>query len=866
VRELTPDEDVERELRAHLAWRTEELVAAGWEPAAARQEAERIFGDYGAVRDACAVVAHRQARTRRRATVMSELLQDVRYALRGIARQPGFALVAVLTLALGMGANSAAFSLVNGVLLRPLPYPEPERLVQLWELTARGAENAVTYPNFQDWQEQSRSFRALAAYAAYPATVLGGAEPVRVPIARVSGAFFDVMGVGPRLGRTFVLEELRPGGAAAVLVSDAYWRTQLGAARDLSGLQVRVAGYAASVIGVMPPGFDYPGEAQLWLPVELEPAAAMGTRTAHNFRVIGRLATDPAAAAAELAGIARSIRQIHPEATAERVAVVPLREQLVGDARRSIVLLFGASGLVLLIACTNIASTLLARSTTRRREVAVRAALGAPRGRIVRQLLTENLVLALFGAALGLLVAWGSIRMVGTLGVDAVPRAASVRLDGWVVAFTLLVAMGATLLFGSAPALRAASPSPYEAIRAGERGTGSARGGRVWGWLIAAEVAFALILLVGAGLLIRSFWNVVSTDPGFRTEGALLAAFDLPESRFPAGADRIRYYDELRRDLAALPELTRFGLVSSLPLVGFDPSGLFDIEGGEIGEGSAGYRVISPGYIDALGARILEGRDIAATDRPGSPPVVLVNRTMADRFFDGSPIGRRIRTGGMDAHGEEFVTIVGVVSDVRHRSLIEPPRPEYYLPYAQRADRIGAMTLVARTAGHPAAAFAPVRQLVRRLDADVPVELHTWSDRVGEAVADRRFTMLVLGAFAAIALVLSGVGIYGVVSYAVARRTREIGIRTALGARAVTVVWTVLRGTMVAVLAGALLGVIGALLLGSTLQALLWEVPAGDPLTIAAVVAVLIAIAAAAVIVPARRALRIDPLLAIRAE
>ncbi|HSJ13005.1 MAG TPA: ADOP family duplicated permease, partial [Longimicrobiales bacterium] len=689
---------------------------------------------------------------------------------------------------------------------------------------------------------------------------------VRLRLARVSGEFFDVMAVRPRLGRTFAPEELRVGGTPAVLVSDSYWRRQLGEERDLSRLQVRADGFTAAVIGVMPPGFAYPEDAQVWLPLELEPAGNFGTRTAHNFRVVGRLATAPATAAAELARIASAIRDAYPETTAERVAVVPLRDELVGGSRRSLILLFGASALVLLIACTNMASTLLARSTSRQREVAVRAALGAPRGRIVRQLLTENLVLSLLGAALGLLIAWGAIRVVGTLGVAAVPRAATISLDGWVVAFTLLVAVGTTLLFGTAPALRAASPQPYEAIRAGERGAGTPRGGRVWSLLIAAEVAFALLLLVGAGLLMRSFWNVVNTDPGFRAEGALLASFDLPQSRFPEGVDRTRYYDELRRELARVPQLTHYGLVNSVPLVHGGASGLFDIEGGEEGEGSAGYRIISPGYMAVLGARIIEGRDIGEADRPGALPVALVNRTLAERFFEGSPIGRRLRTWGMDRHGEEYVTIVGVVSDVRHRSLLEDPRPEYYLPYSQRPDRIGSMTLVARTDGAPEALFPPLRELVRSLDPDVPVELHTWSRRLGEAVAERRFTMLVLGAFATIALALSAVGIYGVVAYAVARRAREVGIRMALGARSPAVLWMLLRTVMVAVFAGAILGVAGALLLGRTLQALLWGVPAGDPLTIAAVVAVLIAIAVAAVLVPARRALRIDPVVAIRAE
>jgi predicted permease len=866
VRDLPPDEDVERELRAHLAWRTEELVSAGWDPAAARQEAERVFGDYGSVRDACAVVARRQASTRRRATMWSELRQDVRYALRGIARSPGFALVAVLTLALGMGANSAAFSLVNGVLLRPLPYPEPDRIVQLWEVTETGGENAVTWPNFSDWNEQARSFEAMAAYGSYPATVLGGTEAVRLPLARVSGEFFQVLGVQPLFGRTYSAEELRVGGAPAVVVSEDFWRRNLRAERDLSRLQLRVSGFNASVIGVMPAGFAFPDEAQLWLPIELAPAGELGTRSAHNFQAIGRLAATPDAAAAELAQIARQIRAQDPESSADRVAVVPLREELVGAARRSLLLLFGASTLVLLIACTNIASTLLARATTRQREVAVRAALGAPRGRIIRQLLTENLVLSLLGGALGLMVAWGAIRLVTTVGSAAVPRAVTLSLDAWVVGFTLFVAVGATLLFGTVPALRAASPQPYQAIRAGERGAASPRGGRVWGMLIAAEVALALVLLVGAGLLMKSFWNVVSTDPGFSAEGALLAAFDLPESSFAEGADRTRYYDALRAELTRVPGLHEHGLINAVPLVERGSWGTFDIEGGEDGEASGAYRIISPGYVSALGARILDGRDLADSDRPGTVQVALVNRTLAQRYFEGSPVGKRFRTWGMDMRGAEWVTIVGVVSDVRHRGLLDEPEPEYFLPYAQRPEGAGTMTLVARTTTPPEAAFERVRQLTRTLNPDVPVELDTWSRRIGDAIADRRFTMLALGAFAGVALTLSALGIYGVVSYAVARRTREIGIRMALGAHSPTVLWMLLRTTMTAVLIGTVIGVAGALTLGRTLQALLWEVGASDPLTIAAVVGVLVTIAAAAVLVPARRALRIDPVLAIRSE
>jgi putative ABC transport system permease protein len=863
---LEPGEDVERELSFHLEMRARELIEEGWDEAAARAEARRLFGDMTAIRGECKVLASRHRRTRRWTSMWQELMQDGRYAARWLMRSPGFTLVAVLTLALGIGANAAAFGIVNGVLLSPLPYPEPERLAAVREVSEAGTEMNTAWPNFQDWQERARQSTLAAHTQAYPESVIGGAEPVRVHGALVTGEFFTVMGIAPAVGRTFVAGELVPGGSPAVVVSHDFWRRQLDGERDLSRLVLHAHGSPAQVVGVMPPGFSYPAGAELWYPVEL---LSFGpSRTAHNFQVTARLAPGATleSARTELNAIVQEIRERETEVNAVGVAVHNLREHTVGGSRRALLTLLAASGFVLLVACTNLASALLARATQRSRELAIRASLGAPRLRLVRQLLTESLLLSVIGAAAGLLLAHVLIDAVRYFAADAVPRLHDVGIDGWVLGFTTLIAVTTALTFGTAPALRATAAQPWQSLTESSRGSGGPRQRRAWSVLVGAEVALALMLLVGAGLLIRSFWNVLNVDPGFDPDRVLAVTLALPEHRYEDEA-RVAYYDAVLEELRTLPGVQSAAMSRSLPLVGGDPGGRFSIESGAGESGDARYRVVGPDFFTTMRIPVLHGRTFTDADRAGSLPVAVINEQLARRYFpDRDPIGARITTGGMDAQGGDVqVTVIGVVGDVRG-SLTAGPAPAYYLPYAQRWVRTGTGTLVVRTAGPPGSVAPAVRARIVALDGEVPVELATLRSHIGESLADRRFMLLLLGGFAGIALLLAAVGIYGVVAFAVAQRTREIGIRVALGAGRTRVLWLVSRATMAGIVTGVAVGMAGALLLSRLVSFMLYEVEAVDPLTFIAVALLLFGVAWLAVLVPANRATRISPLSALRSE
>jgi predicted permease len=649
-----------------------------------------------------------------------------------------------------------------------------------------------------------------------------------------------------------------------VVVSDGFWRRQLGPNPSLDDARLEVFGMSAQVIGVMPAGFDFPGDVDVWFPLDLVPDDQLGTRTAHNFRVVGRLAPGASidAARQELTRLSEEIRVRAPESEAFGAHVRGLREDRVGDSRRALLILLGASAFVLLVACTNLASALLARAARRRQELAVRASLGASRLRLVRQLLTESAVLAVLGAVAGLGLATLLLRVAILFGSDAIPRLETVRLDGWVLGFTTIVALGTALVFGTAPALRATAA----ALREGGRGTDSPRQRRVWSLLVGSEVAVALLLLIGSGLLIRSFQQLMRVDPGFEVEDRLAVELALPASRYADNATRVRYFDALLERVRALPGVEDAAVTRGVPLVDSDPNGRFDIEGGEDGEGYASYRIVSPGFFQAAGTPILRGRDFTDSDREGAADVIIVNRRLAAEFFgEADPIGRRMRTGGMDMKGEEFATIVGIVADVRFESLEAEPDPAYYLPHAQRPHRLLNATLLVHSPSASALA-GDVRRIVRGLDEQVAVDVATLTARTGASLADRRFMLLVLGVFAAIALLLAGVGIYGVVAFSVAQRTREIAIRVALGAATSRVLWSIGRTTVVSVAAGIAIGLIGATWLARLTASLLYEVRPVDPVTFVLVALVLAGIAAVAVLVPARRALYVSPLTALRGE
>ncbi len=866
-------EDAAREIRAHLEMRAEELEAEGWEPAEARAEALRRFGDRDAVERACVGIGRSRERTVRRGRTMGDMWMDVRYALRGLAKSPGNTLVALVTLALGIGANTAIFSVVNGVLFRPLPYEDPEELVFIRERSRTGGSMAVAWANFRDWRASTSSFEALTAYSAGTTTVLGGSEPAWATVAFVSDDFWRVFGVTPAAGRLLVAEDHFEGAAPVAVVSRAFARNVLGDENPV-GRTVEAFGSAAEVVGVIGDGFDDPSGVQVWAPV----APQGDSRTAHNWAVVGRLRDGVAVerAAQEVdALMARLAEAASATEGSDYLAVgtstVSLHTRLVGDARRPLLILLAAAAFVLLVACANLASTLLARGTVRSAEMAVRSALGASRRRLVRQFLTESLVLAACGALAGVGLGAVVLRALERVGAASVPRLDAVAVDGPVLTFTLVTALLTAMAFGLLPALRAAETGPALSLRAARAGVGSGR--RTWAVLVASEVALALVLLVGSGLLVRSFVAVISEDGGYDADDVLTTSVALSGVKYPELSDVVMLWDDLLSRMGAAPGVASAGVTTSPPLGEYAPNGQISLDGDPTKLADAVYVVASPGTFDALDVPLLQGRTFQETDDPDGPHVVVVSRSFVDRYWPGAdPIGRRVSGGGMDdywnADPPVFGTVIGVVGDVRFSDLTREAEPTVYWHYRQRPYRMRfGGTLVAEAAGGDPAALAPVlRSTVRAVDPDVAVPLRTLSELVADSVAGRRFLLVVLAGFAVVALVLAAVGIYGVVSYAVARRTREMGIRLALGAAPRSVRSLVLRGALLPVAAGVALGTLGGLGLSGFLRSLLYGVPPTDPATFVVVPLLLVGVALLASWVPARRATRVDPVSAIRAD
>jgi predicted permease len=802
-------------------------------------------------------------------------MADVQHAIRVLARRPAFTLVAVLTLAAGIGANTAIFSVVNGVLLRPLPYPQPERIVRLWERSERGRPNDVSHPNFIDWRASTRSFDALSEYSGGTETVLGGQEAVFADVYTVTDGFFRVFGATPAMGRTFVAEEMRPGGVFAAIVGHRFWRTTLGAERDLSRLRLTIAGIPLRVVGVMPEGFEYPAKADLWVPKEL--IEETSGRTAHNFEVIGRLraGVSLAQASAEMQEIAARLKQQHgANENAVGVEMKTLMDALTSQSKQTLWLLLGAVGLVLLIACANVATAMLATGEERRAEIALRAALGAGRGRIVRQLLIESLVIGTAGAAAGLLLAGWLLRALLSIEAVNLPRVESIGIDARVLLFAIALGILTPLLFGVLPSLQASRGELRDALAEGGRSGAAPSRSRVRAALVAAEVAVALVLLVGAVLLMRSFANVMAVDPGFDTGGAIAATMSVPATKYPDAPRSAQFYGTLLDRLRRLPGVAAAGAVTQAPLSGRDHNGGLTIEGQPApADGndrpSAGYRVATPGYLEAAGIRLVQGRTLTDDDRPGAVPVAVVNEAFVKRYLRGAnPLDVRFKFNGMDQVNPVF-TIVGVVGNVRHRSLVRAVDPEVFISAYQQPFRARYTMFVVVRPVSPSLSgslAATVRQAVHEVDADVPMQLSTLEAFISASVADRRFLLLLLGAFASIALLLAASGIYSVLSQSVAQRTQEIGIRMALGADARKVIGLVLGSAMRSVAAGVAVGMICGVAAVRLLTAFLFEVKPLDPAAFTAAAAILAGVALIAAYVPARRASRVDPLVALRAR
>ncbi|HUF28558.1 MAG TPA: ABC transporter permease [Gemmatimonadaceae bacterium] len=814
---------------------------------------------------------------------MDTIRRDLRYAFRTLARAPGFAAATILTLALGIGATTAIFSVVHGVLLRPLPYPDSDRIVQLWQVSPTGGRSSVSDPNFADWKEQSRSFSAMAQLATGgDVSVTGAGEPLRVPAARVSSEFLAVLGVQPVIGRGFVAEEQRLGGAPAVLVSHRFWQQHLEGAVDLGERTLTFGDRVHHIVGVLPPTFDFPAEVDLLTPRELDPV--LPSRTAHNFRVIGRLRADVSLeqARAEMSAISRRLRVQHGDDTwMVDAAVVPLREQLVGRVRPALLVLLGASAFLLLIACANVTNLILARAASRQRELAVRVAMGAGRARLVQQFLAESFVLALAGGAVGILLAWAGVRLLPALEPGNLPRLGEIGVSWPVLAFAFGTSAVVATVIALLTALRGTAGDVREALAQSQRTMSGGGGHRVRSGLVVAQVALTLVLLVGAGLLGRSFMHLVALDPGYRTERAVVLELSLPRSGDAGTLVRqTRLYDELIQRFRSFPGVTAVGGVSAFPLGGGYANGAFlvmtrpdeEIAWERVGElmrdpartGYAEYRIASDGYFSAMGMRLVRGRLFEESDGPDAPHVAVISESLArTRWPDENPIGKFIQFGNMDGDLRVF-TIVGVVSDIREASLDAQPASIFYGSHRQRPRFASRFTLVVATTGDAAGLIAPARQVVRDLAPTLPPRFRLIEEVVSASIADRRFTLLLVGVFGVTALVLAMLGVYSVVSILVAQREQEIGIRVALGAQRSDVMGLVLRhGTALTAL-GVLTGVAAALALTRVLRNLLFGVSATDPLAFLGVVMVLVAVTLVASWVPARRATRVDPMTVLR--
>ncbi|MFP2930263.1 ABC transporter permease [Pyxidicoccus sp. 3LG] len=820
---------------------------------------------------------------------MRDFVQELRQALRMLAKHPGFTAVALLTLALGIAANTAIFSVVNAVLFAPLPYREPDRLVLVWGLSPNQAQHTVAPANFLDWRAQSDAFEGLAAFMNVSFSLGGEGTPELVRGGSVSSNFFQVLGTPAALGTTFQPDG-EGGSWQRVVLSHGLWQRRFGGDPRILGRMVRLNDVSYEVIGVMPERFEWPtivpnhGSAsappQFWVPAihrdvpQLGPDTAQDTSTwrdGNYLRVVGRLKPGVTREGAQqaMATIAERLEREYPETNAKSgIGLVPLREQLVGNVQAVLWLLLAAVGLVLVIACANVANLFLARASARRQELTVRLALGARRWQLVRQLLTESVVLALVAGALGLLLAlWGMDALLALVPPE-LPRLGEVGLDGRVLAFTLLTSLGTGVLFGLVPALKASSPDLNGVLRQGGGGRFSGSGNRSRGALVVGEVALAVVLLISAGLLLRSLWRMQAVDLGFRSGGVLTWSVSLPAAQYPDDARQSALFQQLVERVEALPGVKSAGAISDLPLGGADIWRVLTLEGqaapepGEVR--SVGYQSITPGYFRTLGIPLLGGRDITSLDRAGAQRVVLVNEMLARDVWPGaSPVGQRIRLGSEP--DSSWLTVIGVVGDVRQGGALKETRPEAYVPALQ--DTFHFIQFAAHTEGDPTRLVAGVRGAVAALDSQLPIsQVRTMEEAVASAMARPRFLSTLVALFAALALLLAGVGLSGVIAYMARQRTQEIGIRMALGARPVDVLRLVLGSGMRLALAGVGLGLAGAWAATRGMASQLYGVSATDPLTFGSLSLAVVLLTLVATWLPARRATRVDPLIAMRSE
>ena len=859
------------ELQFHIEMREHDFIAAGMAPEEAQRRAARLFGNQLLLKE----------RTRDMDTIgwMETLGQDLRYAGRMLRKNPAFTAVAVLALALGIGANTAIFSVINGVLLRPLAYHDPDRLLLIFETSSEFSQGSVAYPNFLDWRRESRSFIDMGTYRSDDFNFTGAGEPEHLSGEYVSAGVLPVLGVSPMLGRNFLPEEDRRGAACAVMLTDGFWKERFAADRNILGRTLTLNAVSCAVVGVLPRDFRFSDKAKIYVPIEQWNSVELRTREAHpGLAVVGRLRSGVtrAAAQAEMTSLCKGLARQYPMTNAGRGAkVVSMKDDMVAYIRPTLLLLAGAVGLVLLIACANVANLLLARATVRQRELAIRAALGAGRGRVVRQLLTESVLLSMGGALAGLVLArWGTSAVLAAAPA-VLPRSEEIGMDPYVLLFTLAVSIITGVLFGLAPAFHGANANPQEFLKEGTRGAGGGHH-RAEGTFVAVEVGLALVLLVGAGLMIQSIWRLWQVDPGFNTRHVLTTEIAVSPTAMasPLGI-RLAYQQMLER-VAGIPGVRSAAITSVVPLSERDSENAFWVGGGPQPAPdhmtSAMFYIVTPDYPSVMQIPLRRGRFFTKQDNLASPTVVVIDDVMAKHAFPGQdPVGKQI---GLMVVGA--VQIVGVVGHVKHWGLdaddASNVRDQIYFPFAQVPDKfmseaVTGLTLALRTAPEPLSLVSAVRAQVAGPTQDQPIyAVRTIEQIVSRSLGERRFTMLLLIIFAATALLLAAVGIYGVMSYTVSRRTHEVGIRAALGASRREIVGMVLGQGMKLAAIGIIGGLIAAVALTRFMAGLLYGVLPADPATLAAVALILGGIALLACYLPARRATKVDPLVALRHE